>query len=238
MQTIATVIGRGHGGTRAAASWIQSAGFDLGKTNESNDRYPFERIYQAGKLAMEQVPQLGPEAWDVAALNTCPIPREWTQLWEEYLHTLGTGDRVVWKLPETLFSYPWLARKFPEIRYLVWHRDPRSAILKKHGTDNLGRWNLKGWPEGLPIIRERALSWVVQYSLVESVPPPPHHFRMNLRDFVHNQAEVRGPVEKLLGVARIPRHPVKTEATSRHKGLGPTLLPAEALIHPYLADFS
>lgn len=236
MQTIATVIGRGHGGTRAAASWIQSAGFDLGKTNDSNDRHPFDRVYQAGRMALESVPQLGPEAWDVAALNTCPIPREWVQLWEEYFQTMGTGDRVVWKLPETLFSYPWLVRTFPEIRYLVWHRDPRTAILKKHGTDNLGRWNLKGWPEGMPLMRERALSWVVQYSLVEAVPPPPHHFRMTLSDFVHRQGQARPHVAALLGVEHLPQHAVKPSVT-KHGKYGEALEPALDLIQPYFLDF-
>lgn len=235
-QTIATVIGRGHGGTRAAAGWLRSAGFDIGPTNDSLDRRPFDDLYAAGRLALAAVPQTGPRSWDVAALNESPIPDEWLRLIDRQLARLGDGDLVAWKLPETLFSYPWLARRYPEIAYVVWHQDPRNAILRKHGTDDLGRWGLAGWPEGLQVVEERALSWRVQFDLVEAVPPPPRSVSLRLRDFVLDQPKASARVGGCLGVP-MPPFPARRETLTRWHGRRGEFGRAWDVIAPYLPRF-
>lgn len=234
-RTVATVIGRGHGGTRAAASWLRLAGFDIGETNNSLDRKPFEAIYRAGKLALSTVPREG-DRWLVEVLNENSIPDEWRRLWDGYLAGLGDG-LVAWKLPETVFSYPWLARCYPEIAYVIWHRDPRDAILRKHITDDLGRWGLCDWPR-LSVMEERALSWSVQFDLVESVPLPPRATKLRLRDFVLRQSEVGQDVARVLGVDRMPTHPVRRETLGRWRSKRGDLARAMPVITRYLPAFS
>lgn len=234
-QTIAALVGRGHGGTRAGASWLRAAGFDIGDTNPSLDRKPFDPIYDAGRMTMQAVRHLGGDRWDLDALNTCPIPRPWIERWETYLHSVTRNGKslVAWKLPETVLSYPWLVRAFPEVRFVVWHRDPRNAVTGFHITDNMAEWGLCNWPQR-GVMQQRALSWLVQFHLLEGAVRPPHWARVRLRDFVAHQPAARRVVGRVVGVP-MPSHPVRREVLDRWSGHD--LQAAMPTIRPVLHHF-
>jgi hypothetical protein len=187
---------------------------------------------------MEHVRHLGGRTWDLRRLLNCPIPTEWTRLWEEHLHAMldCDGDLVAWKLPETVFSWPWLVRSFPEVVFVEWHRDPRAAILGSHITDDLSGWGLEGWPSGLPTLEERALSWRVQFQVLTLGPRPPRWVRLRLRDYVLHQAEAGRAVEAVTGVP-MPQAPGNPLAIDRWRSRQQEFGRARDVIAPYLDHF-
>ena len=234
---IASVVGRGHSGTRAGAGLLTAAGYDIGVTNGSSDSYPFEPIYRAARICLSHATQLGPRRWDLERLTTCPIPAAWHSAVEEYLDVVrDRGPLAAWKLPETLLSWPWFVRAYPEVRWITWLRDPRDAVLRKHGTDDLGRWGLEGWPHHLPDLEERALSWVLQFQLLQ-VAQAPRQVRVRLRDYVLDQHRIREEVGKLLGV-EVPLCPVRPEVLGRWPARRPEFGRAWQLLQPYFGLFT
>jgi len=243
VQTIATVIGRGHGGTRAAISWLQSAGFDIEcgmGLNNSQDRI-HRNAYECARIAGRHARHLGGARWDFSDLLEGPIDPEWVRLMDGYLDRVLRGPgrpHRAWKLPETLLSYPWLVRQYPEIRFLIWHRDPRDAILKQHGTDDLGSWGVQ-WDDPQDELLRRALSWVYQFEIVRAVEESGLEHAsttLRLRDFVYHQRHARRAVSDLLGVD-VPAFPVKRAAVGRHKSEPRFSGPVREVIAPYIHLF-
>ena len=64
------------------------------------------------------------------------IDPEFEHLVQDYLSdvlSVQNGNRG-WKLPETTLAFPWIARMFPDARYLYLVRDPRDCIINGHLT--------------------------------------------------------------------------------------------------------
>jgi hypothetical protein len=138
--SLITIIGRGHGGTRAMSHTLSASDVYMGEPlNRSGDLLPPGDMYEACRVLARYVQWLGGLRWDFSALHTVPIPDEFTTLIERYLSTVlqSPAEHKGWKIPETTLVFPWIVRIFPEIYYIHWVRNPRDNILARHLTDDL-----------------------------------------------------------------------------------------------------
>jgi hypothetical protein len=138
--TLITIIGRGHGGTRAISHTLSASNVFMGEPlNQSGDLLPPEAMYQACRVLAQGVRWLGGLHWDFSRLHTMPIPDEFIGLIETYLTTVlnSPAGHKGWKIPETTLVVPWIVRLFPEVKYIHWVRNPRDNILARHLTDDL-----------------------------------------------------------------------------------------------------
>jgi hypothetical protein len=138
--TLITIIGRGHGGTRAISHTLSASGVFMGDPlNQSGDLLPPEAMYEACRVMAQHVRWLGGLCWDFGELTVMPIPTEFSELIERYLTTVQAShaEHKGWKIPETTLIIPWIVRLFPEAHYIHWVRNPRDNILARHLTDDL-----------------------------------------------------------------------------------------------------
>lgn len=213
-----TVIGRGHSGTRAMSHTLSEAGVFMGSPlNPSGDLLPPDPMYDACRVMAQYVRWTGGLQWDFEALHTMPIPAEFTDLIQTYLHSVMTHESEYrgWKIPETTLVYPWIRRLFPDMAVIFWIRNPRDCILGRHVTDDLSDFNIPYPPTNNPR-EQRAISWFYQYELVQSTPPPAKTIEIRFEDFVRRQDETVRRLETFLGIP-LPRIPVKPEAVDRWK---------------------
>lgn len=213
-----TVIGRGHSGTRAMSHTLSQSGVDMGAPlNVSGDLIPPEDMYEACRVMARHVVYLGDNRWDFSKLPTMPIDPSFTRLIESYLATVlsSPATRKGWKIPETTLCFPWIARLYPDVRYIFWIRDPRDCILGSHVTDDLTRF---GIPHDMTadIRLQRAISWEYQVELVKATPKPKHWLPVRFEDFVLDQDRTLARLEKFLGFP-LAKIPVRPESVGRWK---------------------
>lgn len=211
MSQLITVIGRGHGGTRAMSHTLSQSGVYMGEPlNPSGDLLPPAEMYEACRVMAKYVTWQGGLSWDFSRLHTMPIDPRFTQLIESYLSPVLSSDapRRGWKIPETTLCYPWIIRMFPEAYYIQWTRDPRDAILKQHMTDDLGDFGVE-YERTDNLRLRRAISWKYQTELVRHTPPPAQVMHVRFEDFVNAQDETLERLEAFLGfeLARIEVRP-------------------------------
>jgi hypothetical protein len=213
-----TVIGRGHGGTRAMSHTLSASGVFMGEPrNQAGDLLPPEDMYEACRVMARHVIHKSGLEWDFTRLHTMPIDAEFTRLIESYLSSILSSDAEHrgWKIPETMLCYPWIVRMFPDIKYIYWVRDPRDSILRPHCTDDLARF-------GVPYdrtddVREmRAISWKYQSELFKATPPPRHIIRIRFEDMVLNQELTLARLEEFLGIP-LARIEMRAESVGRWK---------------------
>jgi hypothetical protein len=181
------VIGRGHGGTRAASWTLRASGIFMGNDNGCGDHVPPEPMYEAAKMAGLHVAIANGE-WDLSRLLSEPVPPRYGQLVRQYAAPIlgSPHERAGWKLPETLLSLPWLVKTFPGAYYIYWTRNLDDAISREHMTDDLMRWNV-------PCVRpktveeQRVESYRYQQLLMDRTPEPARLCRVRFEDFVLRQ---------------------------------------------------
>ncbi len=206
-----TVVGRGHGGTRAMSHTLSESGVFMGEPlNQAGDLLPPEDMYEACRVIARHVVHKGGLEWDFDKLHRVQIDPEFTRLIESYLSSVLSSDAEHrgWKIPETMLCYPWIIRMFPDIKYIYWVRDPRDSILRPHATDDLARF-------GVPYdrtddVREmRAISWKYQSELFKVTPPPANIINIRFEDMVLDQENTLARLEAFLGIplARIEMRP-------------------------------
>ena len=213
-----TVIGRGHSGTRAMSHTLSASGVYMGDPiNASGDLLPPNDMYEACRVIARHIPWRGGLEWDFGPVQTMPIPEEFTRLIESYLKSVlaHRGPHKGWKIPETTLCFPWIARMFPEARYIFWVRDPRDCITGSHLTDDLDRFGI-ATPPTADIRLRRAISWKYQDDLVRATPQPKHWIKVRLEDFVLHQERELKRLEKFLGIP-LGRIIVRKEPIGRHK---------------------
>jgi hypothetical protein len=213
-----TIIGRGHGGTRAMSHTLSQSGVYMGNTlNKSGDLVPADDLYEACRVMAKHVVHKGGMEWDFSKLHTMPIDPAFTKLVESYLSSVlpSPALRKGWKLPETTLIFPWIVRMFPEAYYVHWVRDPRDSILGGHLTDNIADF-------GVPYEKTdnerlmRAISWKYQAEIVKATPKPKHWTTVRFEDFVLDQKNTLEKLEKFLGFPLV-QIPVKADAVGRWK---------------------
>lgn len=240
--TLITIIGRGHGGTRAISHTLQASGVYMGyPLNVSGDLLPPHDLYEACRLLSSHVKWLGGLQWDFEALHTIPIPQEFIDLIDRYLNkvTTATAPQKGWKIPETTLIFPWIMRLFPDIKYIHWVRNPRDNILARHLTDDLARFAIEHptaeqflqthYPDLIAQIAtqsdeqqaetylrlQRAISWQYQYEIVKATPKPAQWLRVRFEDFVLEQAATLTQLEEFLGFP-LQAIPVRPESVGRY----------------------
>nr|MDQ3396504.1 sulfotransferase [Deinococcota bacterium] len=211
-----TVIGRGHSGTRALSHTLYASGVYMGNTlNASGDLLPPEAMYDACRVMARYVSWQGGLEWDFSKAIEADIPGEFTGLIETYLQSIlaNTSPHRGWKIPETTLVYPWVARMFPQAKYIFWIRNPRDCILNRHKTDDLRDFGID-YPQTQDERLRRAISWKYQYDLVKSTPKPAHWLEVRFEDFVSKQEETLLRLEDFLGL-NLARIIVRPEAVER-----------------------
>ena len=211
-----TIIGRGHGGTRAISHTLVESGVYMGaQLNKSSDLVPPDDLYEACRVMARHVKHLGGVNWDFSELLAVPLDPEFTRLVESYLTSvLGSeAENKGWKLPETTLIYPWISRMFPEIRYIHWTRDPRDSILGAHMTDDLADFGVP-YDKTDDVLRNRAMSWKYQREIVKATPQPKYTIDVRFEDFVLEQEKTLERLEAFLGIP-LARIEVRPEAVGR-----------------------
>ncbi len=213
-----TIIGRGHGGTRAMSQTLAESGVYMGaQLNGSYDLVPAEDLYEACRVMAKNVVHLGGLRWNFSKLHAMPIDPEFTRLVESYLSSvLGSeSENRGWKLPETTLIYPWIVRMFPEAYYIHWTRDPRDSILGAHLTDDLADFGVPyDYTEDERL--RRAISWKYQREIVKATPVPARTIDVRFEDFVLDQERTLARLEEFLGFP-LARIEVRPEAVGRWK---------------------
>lgn len=215
---LVTIIGRGHGGTRAISHTLSESSVYMGaQLNPSSDLVPADDMYEACRVMSHNVEYLGDMKWDFSKLHNMPIDPEFTRLVESYLASVLSSDAVNkgWKLPETVLVYPWIIRMFPEAYYIHWTRDPRDSILGGHVTDDLADFHIP-YDHTDNIRRRRAISWKYQREIVKATPPPKHTIEVRFEDFVLDQEATLAKIEEFLGIP-LAKIEVRPEAVGRWK---------------------
>jgi hypothetical protein len=213
-----TVIGRGHGGTRAMSHTLSQSGVFMGEPlNGSGDLIPPENMYEACRVLAKHVRHVGDLDWDWSALHDGEIDPEFEHLIRRFLRSVldSDADRRGWKIPETTLAFPWIRRMFPDAKYIFWTRDPRDSILGRHKTDDLADFGID-YPPTDDIRRCRAISWKYQDDLVRATPRPDDRIKIRFEDFVLKQDETLARLENFLGFP-LAKIPVRTDPVGRWK---------------------
>ena len=213
-----TIIGRGHSGTRMLSHTLYASGVFMGnRLNTSGDKVPPDDLYEACRVMARHVRHAGGLQWDTAALHEMEIDPEFVCLVESYLRDVldAKDEHKGWKLPETTLAFPWIARMFPDAKYLFLVRDARDCILGGHVTDDLRDFGVDY--EFTDDERERrAISWKYQYDLVNSTPKPANFLTLRFEDFILAQERELGRMEEFLGM-ELARIVVRPETVGRWK---------------------
>ena len=213
-----TIIGRGHSGTRAISNTLSKSGVYMGnELNVSGDLIPPDDMYEACRVMAKYVTHLGGLNWDFSHLHTMPIDPAFTRLIESYLGSVlsSNAPQKGWKIPETTLVYPWIVRMFPDIKYIMWVRDPRDCILGGHVTDDISDFGVS-YDKTDDIRLQRAISWKYQREIIKATPSPAHTFKVRLEDFVLNQEDTLKQLKQYLGFPLV-KVPVKPEVIGRWK---------------------
>ena len=213
-----TIIGRGHGGTRAMSHTLSASGLFMGQPlNGSGDLLPPDDMYDACRLFAKSVTWKGGLEWDFAKVLSTDIPPEFTGLIERYLRSVlpSPAPKAGWKIPETTLVFPWIARMYPDMKYIFWIRNPRDSILGAHLTDNLNDFGISYEPTEDVRLR-RAISWKYQYDLIKASPRPRQWIQVRFEDFILDQDRTLKTLESLLGIP-MAKISVKPDAVGRWK---------------------
>ena len=230
MESLITVIGRGHSGTRAISHTLYASGVFMGsQLNPSGDKIPPHAMYDACRVMAQYVKWQGGLSWDFDPLFTMPIDPEFERLITTYLEDVlqHPAPHKGWKIPETTLVYPWIIRMFPEIKFIHWIRDPRDCIRGSHKTDDLRDFGVF-YPETDDIYERRAISWIYQYKLMQATPMPKNVIQIRFEDFVLNQEAILKKLEAFLEIP-LGRIIVRPDAVERWKRDVRELEPGAAL---------
>ena len=251
--TMITIIGRGHSGTRAIAETLQASGVFMGSPlNPAGDLLPPWPMYEACREMARFVRWRGGLEWDFSALHEMEIPIRFQELIHEYLKSVlnSSAEDRGWKIPETTLVFPWIRRLFPNAKYIFWIRDARDSIVASHVTDDLRDFGI-AYPETRDERRRRAVSWKYQLDIVKATPKPTHWIEVRFEDFVLRQGATLALLEEFLGI-ELTKIPVREDSVGRWKSdrqasyfgfLGPPMReygydvpgPLTALVPPWLS---
>lgn len=163
---IVTIIGRGHSGTRMIAGALKNSGFYMGDVNVSNDKKPYAPIYELSKIVLSQYISISDNyEVDISKMYE-DVPDFAVKKINYYLNDVfsSKNKNKGWKLPETVFIYPWLVQMYPQIKYILWFRNPKAN--KHHNSDDFLRdWRIMNC-ESLSSINLMDISWKIQYDII------------------------------------------------------------------------
>jgi hypothetical protein len=197
---------------------LSESGVYMGEPlNQSGDLLPPEDMYEACRVLARYVEWKGGLEWDWSKLLSMDIPAEFSDLIHAYLRTVLESDAKHrgWKIPETTLCFPWIARMFPDAKYIFWIRNPRDSIVGRHKTDDLRDFGIQYAATEDERLR-RAISWQYQYDLVRAMPRPAHWIEVRFEDFCLKQDETLSRLEGFLGI-ELSKIEVRTDPIGRWK---------------------
>jgi hypothetical protein len=185
--------------------------------NPSGDKVPPDKMYDACRILAAYVKWQGDLTWDFSGLHSGKIDAEFECLIDNYLEDVlsDSSEHKGWKIPETTLVYPWIARRFPQAKFIHWIRDPRDCIMGPHNTDNLGDFGVE-CPETDDVRKRRAISWYYQYQIMKETPDPESLITVRFEDFVEKQEETLERLEAFLGIP-LARIVVRSDPVGRWK---------------------
>ncbi|MHB0874719.1 MAG: sulfotransferase, partial [Anaerolineae bacterium] len=183
--------------------------------NPSGDLIPPQDMYDACRVFARYVQWKGDLEWDWQQALDAEIPEGFTSLLQSFLASVlkSRAGHKGWKIPETTLVYPWIARMYPEIKYIFWIRNPRDCILGGHVTDDMQKFGVS-YPATEDERLRRAISWKYQYDLVRAVPKPANWLEVRFEDFVLKQEETLARLEDFLEM-KLARIIVRPDAVER-----------------------
>ena len=131
------VFNKSHSGSRLLAALLQGQGVFMGAAlNESLDALPFlpfvERVETDHHPAFAAL--RGPDALPE------PLERTLSEALDAHLVGHAPGQPWGWKLCETVYALPVLARAFPDARFVHLLRDGRDVAFSDHVAPELPFW--------------------------------------------------------------------------------------------------
>lgn len=214
-----TVIGRGHSGTRAMSHTLSASGVYMGEPlNGSGDLLPPEDMYEACRIMAKYVEWKGGLSWDFSRVLSMEPDPAFSKKIESYLASVLSSGAALrgWKIPETTLVYPWIAKLFPDARYIFWVRDPRDCILASHLTDDLNDFGIS-YPKREGDVRwNRGVSWFYQREIVRATPAPAWGIPVRFEDLVLRQEETLGRLEAFLGFP-LKKIEMRPESVGRYR---------------------
>ncbi len=220
--SLVTIIGRGHSGTRSISHTLYASGVFMGNLlNRSGDLVPPGQMYDACRVFARYVSRADGNEWNFDRVHEMEIPQEFTDLIYSYLGgVLAENERYPnrlsgWKIPETTLIYPWIARLFPEMKYIFWIRDPRDSIINAHKTDDMADFDVP-YQRTEDLRERRAISWKYQYDIVQATPKPKNWIEVRFEDFVLDHEATVHRLEEYLEIP-LARIIVRPESVGRWK---------------------
>lgn len=131
------VFNKSHSGSRLLAALLQDQGVFMGAVlNESHDALPFLPFVE--RVVMDHHPAF-------AALHgsdglPAPLERALSDALDAHLAGHRPGQPWGWKLCETVYALPVLARAFPGARFVHLLRDGRDVAFSDHVAPELPFW--------------------------------------------------------------------------------------------------
>lgn len=182
------IIGRGHSGTRILAHTLLTSGVFIGHhMNGAGDLIPAENMYAAAKIFAQNIGWTGSDWIFNDAISSEPI-KAYKGFIHYYLKDILLHDEPRgFKLPETLLSFPWFTKMFPEAYYIYLVRDPRDVIIGSHTTDDITSFGIPAFGY-THTLHKRLESVLYQYRLMEESYKPKNFITVRYEDILRGNA--------------------------------------------------
>ena len=220
---VVCVVGRGHSGTRLPAELLMKNGVFMGAPlNKSMDLIGTHQVYYGlCRDAGSRVFHVEGAKWDTSRLVLGDLPENFDSSLEKYLASLITAEgKRGWKMPESSLIYPWLARRFPEMKFVYWVRDPRDVIQGPHITDIIASFDVPA-----PMLNDhrwnRVMSWMYQYQLFRDTPKPKNLLTLRYEDYMTSPRATAEKLGEFMGIEIRTLVPARVERSKLWKKLDP-----------------
>lgn len=208
MKTLA-IICRGHSASRMAGKFLLRNGFFMGdEITRTIDKVPPDTIYELGERAFRNCYEVNKHydvnfKSDTFSHGNLEYVRNKLKI---YLKDIleSKSELRGWKLPETIFIYPFLTRLFPDFYYLYWTRS--ISLSNEHGRGHLSDKLLRRWGI-IGKINSCEASWKIQYSIVKNTPRPRNFLHVRMEDFILDIRREMQRISEWIGEDLV--HPVK-----------------------------
>lgn len=199
------LMGRGHSGTRVLAWMCVHLGVKLGTSGPHIEGDPDDVTFtnKIKALAARNLDVTSPDRVREGAL------RRFMSAVTAYYRGLGRPTGMWgWKFPETYLIAPYVARTFPNAKYLHLVRDGRDLAFKSHLTDNprhrVGRAVVSACDAlGLPDHLRAAASWAYQvdrFDAFRAQLPASNVMDIRFEDLCTNPRPIAERLSAFLGV--------------------------------------
>ena len=216
--SLITVIGRGHGGTRAMSHTLSQSGVYMGNTlNGSGDLIPPEEMYEACRVMAKHVKYKGDLQWDFSKLHTMPIDPEFEKLIKSYLKSVLRARPCArdGRSPKPTCACRGSCGCFRRRITSNGRAIRATSILSGHVTDNLDDFGVPhDKTDDIRLLR--ATSWLYQAQIIRDTPKPKHWLSVRFEDFVLDQEPTLKKLSDFLGFPLV-KIPVDPSAVGRWK---------------------